>query len=215
MSELTLTISPALEQDFLYDDFVQSIVKDDEPFLIAKHSDSGHVNFHIYFRLKNKTRTDNFRRKFLKFITGDSITHFAIKVTNAYSLQSFITYVFHEEGVQLLLRYKIEDTEIVNCIKNKTVVSQSKYSNKVLTLKNASKIINDFCTTNDIKPYDYIGSRQLVRLMLNAGYTFAPIRGKLTAVMAEVKFLLSGDDKYIYELIMEIQSTEKANPSYL
>lgn len=209
MCELTVTISPCVEQDFDLVSFATDFSKQDLPFIVAKHSETGHVNFHIYFRHDKKVRSDNFRRKFYKYIGGDSIPSIAIKVTNAYSLQSFINYVFHEESVQLLLRHKIKVEEIDNCIESKTVSHALPKQSKVLTMKNASGIITDFCRTNDIKPFDYAGSRLLVKLMLQHGYTFAPVRGKLTQIMSEVKYKMSGDDKYIFELINEINQVEQ------
>lgn len=208
IDNICVTISPKVKDDFNLVDCVKHLYECKYAFLCAQHEETGHLNYHIYIRLLDKVRTDNFRRQFLKYIVGDSIPKFALRVTNAYSLQNFINYVMHEESVKFIMQNLLSDQEIQDCIKNKVVIQSSKSKVKVLTQKNATNIIVDFCKLNQITPVDYPSTQLMITSMLDQGYDFTPLRGKIRFVMSQVKYHLTHDVTHIRCLIMEAATNE-------
>lgn len=207
VTHMTLTISPQSESDWDLESYHKFCISDKLSFLTFKHVESGHVNWHTYFRSDKKIRSDNFRRKFTKFLSGDSLAVIALRVTDAYSLQQFINYVYHEPTAQMLAT-NLDLREIDTCIANKKVFQKLNNSFTVLTPKNSVQKIVNFCRLHDVQPVEFNSNTLLVQHMLDNLYTFVAVRGKLDIIMSEVRYHLTKDVKYITAIAFEVNVVE-------
>lgn len=191
--EFTLTYSPRDKDDIDLLGLKKEITDNYKDWIISEHNESGHWNAHIYVKASRSMRTDNFRRKYLKFIKPEtSNPYFALRCTASNGVKGYVNYVLHEDSVKMEVSPTL--TEEVKELRRTYVKVVHIVKPCTLTKTNIVRKIVEYIKNHGLVIRQKGDLHTVVKGMIKQGYTFVGLRQYLADAGAEILFLLNDDD---------------------